>query len=76
MSRQGLANDVRVQRRMRNHIGESLTRPRSCYHCTPATLCGVGARIKYGCPLVTFERFAMGLVLLARDGLERGGHSF
>jgi hypothetical protein len=67
MSRQGLVDGVHVQRHVRNHIGESLTRLWSCYHYTPTTLRRVGARIKCGCPLVTFGRLATGLVPLARD---------
>jgi hypothetical protein len=76
MSCQGLADDVRVQWRVCNHAGESLTRLRSCYHCTPANLRGVGTCIECGCLLVSFGRLATSFILLARDGLERGRHSF
>jgi hypothetical protein len=54
MSRQGLADDVRVQWSIRNHVSESLTRSRSCCHYTPIALCGVGACIECDYPLVTF----------------------
>jgi hypothetical protein len=37
-------------------VGESLTRPWSRCHCTPAALRGVGTFIECGCPLVAFGR--------------------
>jgi hypothetical protein len=52
MYRQGLFGGMRL----RNHGGESLTRPQSHRHCTPATLCRVGTRIECGCPLAAFGR--------------------
>jgi hypothetical protein len=76
MSRQELADGVRVQWRVCNHAGESLTRLRSCYHRTPANLRGVGTCTECDCLLVSFGRLATSLILLTRDGLERGGHSF
>jgi hypothetical protein len=76
MSRQGLADDVRVQWRVRNHAGESLTRLWSCCHCTPVTLRRVGTRIKCSYLPVAFGRLATSFVLLAWYGLGRDGHSF
>jgi hypothetical protein len=54
LSHQGLANGVRVQWSMRNHAGESLTRPQSCCHCTPVALGRVGMRIKCSYPPLVF----------------------
>jgi hypothetical protein len=39
---------------MCNHVGESLTRPRSCCHFTPVALGKVGVRIECGCPSLAF----------------------
>jgi hypothetical protein len=50
MYRQGMADSMRVQWRMRNHVSKSLTRPRSCCHCTPVALPGVGTHIECDCP--------------------------
>jgi hypothetical protein len=61
---------VRVQWRMHNHVGESLTRPRSCCHCTPAALRGVGTRIECGCPLVASGCLPQVLSLLPEMGLD------
>jgi hypothetical protein len=44
-------------------VCESLTRPRSCCHCTPTALRGVGTRIECGCPPVAFERLCPELAL-------------
>jgi hypothetical protein len=65
MSHQGLADDVRVQWRERNHAGESLTRLWSCCHCTPAILHRVGTRIECGCLPMAFGRLATSFILLA-----------
>jgi hypothetical protein len=40
---------------MRNHVGESLTRPQSYCHCTPIALGRVGVRIECGCPPLAFR---------------------
>lgn len=67
MSCQGLADDVRVQWRVRNHAGEYLTGLGSCYHCTPVTLRGVGTRIECGCP-----PWAFGLALSLSPEIDSG----
>lgn len=85
MSCQGLADGVRVQWHVPNHAGESLTGLRSCYHCTPVTLRGVGTHIECGCPPRAFG-LALSLspeigsgeadmVVLGRGCLGRGGDS-
>ena len=54
MSCQGLADDVRVQWRVRNHDGESLTRLQPYCHYTPVALGRVGMCIECDCPLLAF----------------------
>jgi hypothetical protein len=51
---QGLAVVVRVQWRVRNDAGESLTGLWSYYHCMPVTLRGVGMRIECGSTSLAF----------------------
>jgi hypothetical protein len=85
MSCQGLADGVRVQWRVRNHAGESLTGLRSCYRCTAVTLREVGTSIECGYPPRAFglalslsPKIGSGeanMAVLGRGCLGRGGDS-
>jgi hypothetical protein len=56
---------------MSGSVGESLTRPRSRRHFTPAALRGVGTRSECDCPLVAFGR-ALPQVLSLLSGMGSG----